>query len=168
MEAFNTSGGASTLVATLRGRVRDLDYKTIRYPGHCVRVHALKRLGFMSSDAVRVDGASVRPRALTNVLLEKHLPSGGPDAVLVRVTAEGASAGRRRRVQVSLVDRFDARTGLTAMMRCTAFPSACIAWMLGRGKICAPGVHEQESVVPIGPFVREMRAAGLAIRRSSR
>ena len=33
-EAFNTSGGLGTLCETLNGRVRELNYKTIRYPGH--------------------------------------------------------------------------------------------------------------------------------------
>jgi lysine 6-dehydrogenase len=166
MEAFNTSGGASTLIRTLGGRVRNLDYKTIRYPGHCERMHALKHLGFMDGRAVRVEGRPVRPRALTGLLLERGLPSEGPDAVLVRVTAEGRRRGRRKRVRINLVDSLDRGTGLTAMMRCTAFPSACIAWMLGRGIIDAPGVHEQESVVPVRRFVREMREAGLRIRRA--
>ena len=34
-EAFNTSGGLGTLCETLEGQVRSLNYKTIRYPGHC-------------------------------------------------------------------------------------------------------------------------------------
>ena len=33
-EAFNTSGGLGTLCETLAGRVRTLNYKTVRYPGH--------------------------------------------------------------------------------------------------------------------------------------
>src|ERR671917_551892 len=35
MEAFQTSGGTSTLPDTFHGRLQELDYKTIRYPGHC-------------------------------------------------------------------------------------------------------------------------------------
>jgi hypothetical protein len=34
-EAFNTSGGLGTLTETLAGRARQVDYKSIRYPGHC-------------------------------------------------------------------------------------------------------------------------------------
>ena len=34
-EAFNTSGGMGTLCDTLKGKVQTLDYKTVRYPGHC-------------------------------------------------------------------------------------------------------------------------------------
>ena len=33
-EAFNTSGGLGTLCTTLEGKVRNLNYRTIRYPGH--------------------------------------------------------------------------------------------------------------------------------------
>jgi saccharopine dehydrogenase-like NADP-dependent oxidoreductase len=40
-EAFNTSGGLGTLCDTLDGRVRELNYKTIRYVGHCTPVRLL-------------------------------------------------------------------------------------------------------------------------------
>ena len=35
LEAFQTSGGTSTLPETFHGKIRELDYKTIRYAGHC-------------------------------------------------------------------------------------------------------------------------------------
>jgi lysine 6-dehydrogenase len=167
MEAFHTSGGASTLVTTLKGRVKDLDYKTIRYPGHCVRMAVLKDLGLFSDKPRKVGDARVRPRALTAKLLEARLPHEGEDAVLVLVRAEKAGGPQRRRVRIQLIDRFDEETGLTAMARCTAFPSACIAWMIGQGVIDVPGVHAQESVVPARKFIAEMRKAGLRIRRAS-
>ena len=40
-EAFNTSGGLGTLCDTLDGRVRELNYKTVRYLGHCTPVKLL-------------------------------------------------------------------------------------------------------------------------------
>ena len=40
-EAFNTSGGLGTLCETLAGRVRNLNYRTIRYPGHAAIMKAL-------------------------------------------------------------------------------------------------------------------------------
>jgi saccharopine dehydrogenase-like NADP-dependent oxidoreductase len=40
-EAFNTSGGLGTLCETLEGKVRELNYKTIRYLGHCNQVDLL-------------------------------------------------------------------------------------------------------------------------------
>src|ERR671929_171339 len=64
MEAFQTSGGTSTLPETFLGRVAELDYKTIRYPGHCERFKLLIDLGLASSEAVEVGGARVMPRRL--------------------------------------------------------------------------------------------------------
>ena len=40
-EAFNTSGGLGTLCETLKGKVRTLNYRTIRYPGHAAIMKAL-------------------------------------------------------------------------------------------------------------------------------
>src|SRR5262249_34972375 len=40
-EAFNTSGGLGAVCDTLEGRVRELNYKTIRYLGHCTAVRLL-------------------------------------------------------------------------------------------------------------------------------
>ncbi|MCB9513213.1 MAG: hypothetical protein H6694_02745 [Candidatus Latescibacteria bacterium] len=62
-EAFATLGGTSTLPWTLKGRVRNLDYKTVRYPGHVDRIRLLKTLGFFDEAPVDVAGAPVSPRA---------------------------------------------------------------------------------------------------------
>jgi len=119
----------------------------------------------MSREPVAADGGRpVVPREFAGALFEKHLAFRGGDAALVRVTVEGRRRGRRTRRVVSLVDRMDRRTGLTAMMRCTAFPAACIVKMLADGVITARGVHRQEKVVPAAAFVSAMRAAGLDIK----
>ncbi|MFH1435877.1 MAG: saccharopine dehydrogenase C-terminal domain-containing protein [Pseudomonadota bacterium] len=169
MEAFNTSGGSSTLVETLKGRVRHLDYKTIRYPGHCRIMQGLKQLGLFSSRpfmAGKTRGPA--PRELAGILFENNLPQEGRDAVLVRVIARGTRKGRKSSVAVNLIDMMDRRSDLTAMMRCTAFPAACIAWMLAAGKITRRGVLPQEKAVPADAFVRAMRRAGLNIRIKTR
>jgi len=165
MEAFNTSGGSSTLAATLRGRVRNLDYKTIRYPGHAAIVRGMKQLGLFGRDAVALPGGRrVIPREVAGALFDRNLPLRGEDAVLVRVTVEGKRRGRKARVAITLVDRMDRHAGLTAMMRCTAFPAACIAHMIVEGKIEARGVLRQEDAVPLDLFVAAMRRAGLEIK----
>ena len=46
MEAFVTSGGTSTAPYTLKGRVPNYEYKTIRHPGHCERIKIFKDFGF--------------------------------------------------------------------------------------------------------------------------
>ena len=40
-EAFNTSGGASSMCKTFEGKIKSLSYKTIRYPGHCDKMQFL-------------------------------------------------------------------------------------------------------------------------------
>src|SRR5258706_435456 len=64
LEAFNTSGGVSTLVETYRERLKNLDYKTLRYPGHALAMQWMLHLGLFSSDPVEVDGHPVAPRKL--------------------------------------------------------------------------------------------------------
>ncbi|MGH7504650.1 MAG: saccharopine dehydrogenase family protein, partial [Longimicrobiales bacterium] len=34
LEAFHTAGGLSTMARTYQGRIRTMEYKTLRYPGH--------------------------------------------------------------------------------------------------------------------------------------
>src|SRR5205814_9436056 len=84
MEAFQTSGGTSTLPETFLGKVKELDYKTIRYPGHCEKFKTMIDLGLCSSDPMAVDGARIAPRQVLADLLVRNLPADEPDAVLVR------------------------------------------------------------------------------------
>lgn len=154
LEAFTTSGGASTLPDTYRGRVRDLDYKTLRYPGHAARFRLLMDLGLTASTPLP---SGAVPRDVLAACLEKTVPAQGPDAVLVRVTV---SRGRRTLVY-QCIDRGDRR--FTAMMRTTAFPAAIVTGMLARGDLHRPGALPQERCIPPGPFLEALRARGLRI-----
>jgi lysine 6-dehydrogenase len=169
LEAFHTSGGSSTLVDTLPESVRELDYKTVRYPGHAAIVKALLDLGLFDRDPIRIDGTEIVPRELTATLFAERLAFGEPDAVVLRVEAHGSKgkgeSGVPCTVRYELIDRADPRTGLTAMMRCTGFPAAEIAYLLATGAIDAAGAHPQETVVPVERFVEDLRARGLAIDR---
>ena len=89
MEAFQTSGGTSTLPETFLGRVRELDYKTIRYPGHCEKFKLLVDLGLCESAPVEAGGARVAPRKLLGELLYRRLPADEPDLVFVRLEFVG-------------------------------------------------------------------------------
>lgn len=82
-EAFNTSGGLGTLCETYSERVRTLNYKTIRYPGHASIMKAL------------LNDLNLRNRRDTlKDILEKSLPSTSQDVVVVFVTVSGFKAGR--------------------------------------------------------------------------
>jgi lysine 6-dehydrogenase len=159
MEAFQTSGGTSTLVETFLGKVRDLDYKTIRYPGHCAKFKAMIDLGLCSSEAVDVDGAAVKPRRLLGALLVKNLPHDEPDAVLVRVELTGGG----KRLRYDIVDRYDPETGLSAMMRTTAFPASIVALMMARGQTTSKGALPQERCIPPDPFMDELAARRIIV-----
>lgn len=82
-EAFNTSGGLGTLSETLLGRVDQLSYKTIRYPGHC------ELIKFLCND-LRL----CKRRELFQDVLENALPVTAQDVVLIFVAVSGTRAGR--------------------------------------------------------------------------
>jgi len=156
LEAFNTSGGTSTLPQTLLGKVDQLDYKTIRYPGHRDKVKCMMELGLFDEEPMTVGDAQVKPRDLTEKLLGERLPRKGDDVVLLRVWAEGKVEGRERTLTYTIVDHCDHEAGLTAMQRTTAFPVAIVALMVASGEIDERGVVPQEHVVPTGRFFEEL------------
>jgi lysine 6-dehydrogenase len=160
-EAFYTSGGASTLPDTYAGRVVHLDYKTIRYPGHCARFRAMLDIGLASRQPVSVADQTVKPREVFKAVLEKALRSYSPDMVLVRVIFEGHKDNRDKKVVYEIVDRQDSRTGLTAMMRTTAFPAAIIAWMAASNQLSGPGCVPQELAVKPSLFIPQLKKRGI-------
>lgn len=171
LEAFQTSGGTSTLPQSLQGRVRSLDYKTIRYCGHCEQIRLLRDLGLTASEPIEVDGAWVAPRNLLARRLETVLPHEGDDVVLLLAEAEGYAPGtgggrpRPLRHSIRIIDRNDRATGLSAMMRMTGFPAAIIAHLLASGEIAAPGAVPQETIVPAARLLDELARRGVRIER---
>jgi len=172
LEAFNTSGGSSTLPYTYRGRVKSLDYKTIRYPGHCAKVRLLFDLGLTSVKPLEVDGVKVVPRHLLIQRLEEVLPREKDDVVLMRVEVKGKGSRDRvikrssggRTIRYELIDYADRRSGLTAMERTTGFSAAIVALMLGRGQVGCAGAFTGENCVPSATYIRELRKRGLRLR----
>jgi lysine 6-dehydrogenase len=163
MEAFQTSGGTSTLPDTFQGRLQELDYKTIRYPGHCEQFKLFVDLGLAASEEIELDYVRVRPRRLLGAMLLRHLPADEPDVVLIRLAFRGRTAGRDARLRYDIIDRFDERTGLSAMMRTTAFPASIIAQMMARGETTKRGALPQELVVPPDKFVAALAARDIHI-----
>jgi len=161
LEAFFTSGGASTLPDTFQGKVAYLDYKTIRYPGHCQMVKPMLEIGLASRKPVEVGGESVEPRAVFKAVLYRNLNYGDLDMALVRLTFEGDKDGQSKTLVYEIVDRQDTRTGLTAMMRTTAFPAAIITHMAAAGQIDVRGVKPQEVAVKPSVFIPQLKRRGI-------
>jgi len=164
LEAVYTSGGSSTLARTYAGKIRDLDYKTLRYPGHWAVWQMLQELGYLSEEPILADGGAVRPRYLSEALFERRLPRGDKDLLVLRVILKKDG----RRLRYDLIDRFDPKTGHTAMQRTTGYSAAIIAQMMVRGEIRDNGVLRQELSVPAARFVEEWRKRGLALKETRR
>jgi saccharopine dehydrogenase-like NADP-dependent oxidoreductase len=82
-EAFNTSGGLGSLCETLNGKVRNLNYRTIRYPGHAAIMKAL------------LNDLRLRDRRdVLKDILENALPATLQDVVIVFVTVSGMRNGQ--------------------------------------------------------------------------
>lgn len=168
MEAFTTSGGISTLPKTYEGKVQHLDYKTIRYRGHCEQMNLLKELGLMSKEQVKLKSGKVVPRELLMHLLDGKLAKDEPDAVILRVTVTGVKDKEPRQLVWESIEFSDQAEGLSAMMRMTAFPASIIAQMIARGDIRERGVLRQEEWVPVKLFLAELQSRGLNLTLNDR
>ncbi|NOT49621.1 MAG: saccharopine dehydrogenase [Acidobacteria bacterium] len=181
LEAFQTSGGTSTLPDTFLGKVKQLDYKTIRYAGHCEKFKTMIDLGLCSSDEIALSepgaiATGFRPRKLFSELLQKHLPADGPDYVLVRLEFVGKKAETQAvasvpdkdlsRLRYDIVDKQDEKTGLSAMMRTTAFPASIIAQMMAKGDVLSRGATPQEKAIDPARFVTELGRRSINIHVS--
>jgi saccharopine dehydrogenase-like NADP-dependent oxidoreductase len=78
-------------------------------------------LGLCSSDEIIADFQNVKPRKVFGELLQRHLPADGPDYVLVRLEFAGRTNGESRRLRYDIIDKQDEATGMSSMMRTTAF-----------------------------------------------
>ena len=142
-EAFNTSGGLGTLTETLAGRVENLDYKTVRYPGHRDIIKILVR-------DLRLD----RRRDLLKDVLETAIPMTLQDVVLIFVTVSGMREGRL--TQETFAKKIYAQEVngrlLSAIQLTTASGICAMVDMLCEGKLPQAGFVRQEDA-PLNTFL---------------
>ena len=70
------------------------------------------------------------------------------------------------RVRYDIIDRYDEATGLSAMMRTTAFPASIVALMMARNQTTAKGALPQERCIPPDAFMDELAARGIGVETS--
>jgi len=173
--AFHTSGGTSTLPETFEGRVGECFEKTLRYPGHYDLLCELKELGLFSSDKIKIGKAEIAPRSMMSKIFEGKFASKGPDVCIMRLEAHesvrtpgvrGLLGGRLQGhvATFTLVDHYDPKTDMSAMMRTTAFPASIVVQMLAAGAIAKRGGVLQERDVPADLFLDEMEQRGIRIQ----
>jgi saccharopine dehydrogenase-like NADP-dependent oxidoreductase len=142
-EAFNTSGGVGTLCETLQGRVRTLNYKTIRYRGH------RDLIAFLLNE-LRLNDR----RPLLKDILENAVPVTPQDVVLIFCTVTGIQGSR-------LIQVTDARKiyhgecfgeCLSAIQITTAGSLCAVLDLFAAGRLPTRGFVRQEQV-PLDQFL---------------
>jgi saccharopine dehydrogenase-like NADP-dependent oxidoreductase len=123
MEAFY-SDGLRTLIHTLPG-VREMGEMTLRWPGHVAAIGPHLAAGTLREE-LRARCTLDPPRDLV--------------ALVVRVRHDGRSQ------EVTMVDRYDTATGLTAMARTTALTTSVVAQLAAAGGLGGAGVRPLELV----------------------
>jgi len=162
LEAFHTGGGISILPWTYEGKVRTMEYKTLRYPGHVAVMRPIRELGLLDLTTVKVKGKDVVPRDLfiAAVSLKLTKPEGR-DLVALRVDVHGRTG---ERAAWQLLDYYDEARGISAMMRTTGYSLAVTGLMQVEGRIAARGVRTPDEAVPFADYVGELGKRGVEIR----
>jgi saccharopine dehydrogenase-like NADP-dependent oxidoreductase len=136
-EAFNTSGGVGTLAETLAGKVRTLNYKTVRYRGH------RDLMAFLMNE-LRLN----ERRDLLRDILENAVPVTPQDVVLIFITVTGQQAGRT----VQITDARKIYHGnfrgqcCSAIQITTAASLSAVVDLHAAGKLPTQGFVKQEDV----------------------
>lgn len=136
-EAFNTSGGLGTLCDTLSGKVRTLNYRSIRYPGH--------------RDIMKVLLQDLRlgeRRDLLKDIMERSIPATPQDVIVIFVTVSGYRNGRL--LQESYANKVYGRmvgdTFRSGIQITTAAGICTMLDLLHDGKLPSRGFVKQEDV----------------------
>ncbi len=137
LEAFTTSGGLGTMCETYRDRIENLDYKTMRYPGHVNLMNFFFHELLMRED-----------RALAGRILTHAKPPVNDDVVYVHAAAEGMVDGRLRREE--FVEAYYPQQiggNMRTAIAWTTSASACsVIELVAQGRLPQQGFIRQEDI----------------------
>lgn len=143
LEAFTTSGGLGTMCETYLGKIENLDYKTMRYPGH------VKLMNFFFHELLMRENRAEAGRILTNAK-----PPVDEDVVYVHVAAEGRVDGQMRRKEF-VRSYYPIEIGgksRTAIAWTTSASVVAVIEMVRGGALPAQGFLKQEDI-PLKPYL---------------
>jgi saccharopine dehydrogenase-like NADP-dependent oxidoreductase len=143
LEAFTTSGGLGTMCESFHGRVENLDYKTMRYPGH------MDLMNFFFHELLMRQRRELAGEILTNAK-----PAVADDVVYMHVAAEGDIDGQLRRLEFvrAYYPRDVAGQRSTAIAWTTASSAVSVIELVRDGVLPATGFLRQEDV-PLDAFL---------------
>lgn len=144
LEAFTTSGGLGTMCETYAGRVRDLNYKTMRYPGHC------RLMQFFFNELHMGDHREEAGRILVNAK-----PPVNEDVVYVHAAVEGKKNGQLFREEfVKAYEPIEiAGRPWRAISWTTAASVSAVVEMVSAGTLPCTGFIKQEEI-PFDGFLK--------------
>jgi saccharopine dehydrogenase (NAD+, L-lysine-forming) len=144
LEAFTTSGGLGTMCETYKGRVPDMDYKTMRYPGH------VKLMNFFFHELLMRERRKEAGEILVNAK-----PSVSDDIVYIHVYAEGRVNGRLERKEFvrGLKPVEIGGKHRTAIAWTTASSVVAVIEMVRDGALPSKGFLKQEDI-PLDAFLK--------------
>jgi lysine 6-dehydrogenase len=167
LEAFHTAGGLSTMAFRYEGKVPEMEYKTLRYPGHAEIMQTIRELGLLDADPVEVKGVLVSPRDLfVTVVGPKLTKPKGKDLLALRVIVRGTKDGKPAERRFDLVDRYDEKHGISAMMRTTGYSLSITGQMQARREVGPPGVWTPDECMPAQAYIAALRERGIDLKES--
>lgn len=143
LEAFTTSGGLGTMCETYAGKIDNLDYKTMRYPGH------VALMNFFFHELLMRENRAEAGRILTNAK-----PPVDEDVVYVHVAAEGWQNGqlRRREFVRAYYPLMINGKSRTAIAWTTSASVVAVIEMVRAGALPQQGFLKQEEI-PLKPYL---------------
>jgi lysine 6-dehydrogenase len=164
LEAFHTGGGISTLPFAYQGKIDVMEYKTLRYPGHAAVVRPIRELGLLANEPIEVKGKKVVPRDVFIAAVSPRLyKPEGRDLVALQVEVAGKKKGKPARVTFRLLDYYDAKNGISAMMRTTGYSLSITGQMQVDGRVKLKGVHTPDETIPFKDYVTDLAKRGVKI-----
>ncbi|MFM8911103.1 MAG: saccharopine dehydrogenase family protein [Gemmatimonadota bacterium] len=167
LEAFHTAGGLSTMAFRYQGKIPNMEYKTLRYPGHAKIMEAIRELGLLELEPVQVKGTTVVPREVAIAQMQPRLTKqNSPDLVALRVVVTGTKGGKPITHTFELVDRYDAAHGISAMMRTTGYSLSITGQLQAEGAVSPAGVHTPDECMPGERYIAELAKRGIGIAQT--
>jgi saccharopine dehydrogenase-like NADP-dependent oxidoreductase len=143
LEAFTTSGGLGTICETFHGKVANVDYKSMRYPGH------MRLMNFFFHELLMRERRELAGEILTNAK-----PPVNNDVVYIHVSSEGQQDGRLQRREFVRAYRPIELVGAmqTAIAWTTSASVVAVIEMVRDGALPQRGFLKQEEI-PLDRFM---------------
>lgn len=150
LECFYTDG-LRTLVDTMK--LKEMDEKTIRYPGHVDKIKTMVDIGLFASEP---EILGVKPREFMEEFITStmRLKKGEKDITILEVEVRGGGGS----VKFQMLDKFDEKSGISSMSRTTGYPIAILSLLVAKKQI------DKKGVVPLEILGQDENASSMILR----